>query len=185
LYEYAIVDGRPTSAGYEAPAEQSVARYSALCKLVPGANSVLAGLNAKYVRNVNIAYFGGGAVPTTPAIGIEVLDAWARPIRMVHPTFDGGHGGYLAGAAVTNRANLVVRERRGSTNEVPNEYSRSYRPFDPASTTGSPIGDADEGICPNRRPYFYSAGPDSDPGKREDNIYTTRPTYPQETAQYK
>ncbi len=82
------------------------------------------------------------------------------------------------------------------------QFRRSLRPWNPATdppTTSTynsnpdpdapqipvpapRIADADEGVCVGSQPYFYSAGEDGDPGRREDNVYTTKPTWPAETA---
>lgn len=185
FFEYPIFDGRPATAGTDLDADppiQSVARYTAMARAVPGANAVLQGLNAKFIRNAALTAPGTAANP--PGTGIEVLDGWGRPIRMVHPAYDGGYGAYFTASLQSGRPNLTISERRGS-GSTNFDYRRSFRTFNPATATAGTVGDADEGICPNRRPYFYSAGPDGDPGKREDNVYTTRPTFTQETSQYK
>ncbi len=123
-----------------------------------------------------------------PIPGVEIKDAWGNPLRMVHPAFDGGHGQYFDSVSQTmvSRPDLLIVPQRpaGIPAMLNVAFSRSYRPFDPTSTSGAQrVGDADEGICPGGgRPYFYSAGPDGDPGTRADNVYTTKPEYPAETV---
>lgn len=124
---------------------------------------------------------GGGNIGLRTFTGVVVKDAFGRRIRMVHPQFDGGHGTYFDSVnqtMVTNRPPMTLIPPRGSSLPLmnPTAFSRSYKPFDPRTPSeGLPVGDADEGVCPGGRPYFYSAGADGDPGTRADNIYTTEP----------
>lgn len=111
-----------------------------------------------------------------------VRDPWNNPIRLVHPRFQGGYGNYYlnAGTNYANnpRPNMDVSIKRGGAT-VTREFRRSIRPVDPATGTGN--GDGDEGLCAGGRPYFYSVGPDKDPGKRRDNVYLEPPQFPEET----
>jgi prepilin-type N-terminal cleavage/methylation domain-containing protein len=133
---------------------------------------------------------GGGNIAVRSLTAPVVKDAFGHPIRMVHPKFDGGFDAYFDGASQTmvqfsSRQPMIIIPPQGSSLPLmnPAAFSRSYKPFDPRSTPdGTPVGDADEGICPGGRPYFYSAGPDGDPGTRNDNIYTTRPEWPSEKS---
>ncbi len=110
----------------------------------------------------------------------RVFDPWGNQIRFVHPAYDGGWGEYLDGGMAAARPELVVDtpELALITPITRMRFSRSWR-----ITPGDP-GDADEGICPGggTRAYFYSAGPDGDPGTIEDNVYSERPQFPAETA---
>ncbi len=129
----------------------------------------------------------------------EVIDPWGRPIRFVHPGyggeefFDGPSGNYMDPAnknqvtadGIKRAITHSVYVRWGKTTDPAKQlqFRRSYQPFLANEDQSKlPTGDADEGLCPTRRPYFYSAGPDGDPGQRADNIYTTRPEFPEETA---
>lgn len=129
-----------------------------------------------------------------------VLDGWNRPIRFVHPAFDGGYGPFFrfnprtTGAAATPSAvtrqarDLRVLGRADTQGVQPLRatalFSRAAWPFSPidANRQAGWIGDSDEGITINRRPYFYSVGADGNPGTREDNVYTTTPTFPAEST---
>ncbi|MGP1272917.1 MAG: type II secretion system protein [Phycisphaerales bacterium] len=140
---------------------------------LPSLDSRWKQLDASLVRTTNI---GQGV---TEVIGTEVLDAWGNPIRFVHPSFDGGYGPYDNGTgAAGTRAPLVLTAGNAIT-----PFRRSYRlPASDRDDVPNPVGDADEGICPGGTPYFYSAGPDGDPGTRGDNVYgEVTPTYPAET----
>ncbi len=119
----------------------------------------------------------------------EITDPWGNPIRFVHPAYDGGWGDYLDETTDT----LESRDPKRRAFETAGiQFRRSWRPFERDMTTGElPVlggsvafGDADEGICPGggTRAYFYSAGPDGDPGTIEDNVYSERPQFPAETA---
>lgn len=129
-----------------------------------------------------------------------VLDGWNRPIRFVHPAFDGGFGPFFrfnprsSGASATPAA--ITRQPRdiqvlGPADAQGVQPVRATRSFSRAAWPFSPIdpsraddwaGDSDEGITISRRPYFYSVGPDANPGTREDNVYTTTPTFPAEST---
>lgn len=84
-----------------------------------------------------------------------VLDAWKNPIRYVHPALDGRIDpqvgvATLLGTAPSGRTYVPTEVRRMNT-------------------------DSDIGLCPNNRPYFYSAGPDGRPETIADNIYMVKP----------
>ena len=189
--EYPIVDGRLDNSGYDKvndPPTSSIARYTAAIASVPQAQAAITGLSAKsaigkqYVRGINVNKLqltvNGKKIDVQ---GQEILDGWGHPIRVVMPGYDGGWGKYYDGAGMKNRDPLIVKYT-GESGSVTETYRRSYRPFNPKNAAGEPTGDADEGLCPSRRVYFYSAGPDGDPGRREDNVYSTAPQYPKETA---
>ncbi|MBY0311219.1 MAG: hypothetical protein K2W85_04055 [Phycisphaerales bacterium] len=58
------------------------------------------------------------------------------------------------------------------------------RPFNPSTNAGD-VGDSDEGLLDGGRGYFYSVGPDFDPGSRADNVYIDPVKYPAETEKVK
>ncbi len=130
-----------------------------------------------------------------------VLDAWGRPIRFVHPAFAGGAGAYAdaAGTAMVAPARSRLRVAGPEAGQDPMNFDRSFRGYYRDTSTGQyrpavgpPFegnvitGDADEGRHPTGRPYFYSAGPDGNPGARHLNVYVdgSRPEYPAENARY-
>jgi prepilin-type N-terminal cleavage/methylation domain-containing protein len=113
-----------------------------------------------------------------------LLDAWGQPLRFVHPRYHGGYGDtYITGPSTTYQVLSRPLLRLSLVNRT-FDFRRSAQPFDPLSpqTTAQYRGDADEGLCVNNRPYFYSGGLDLNPGTRADNINSQRPNYPAVTT---
>ncbi|CAG0960611.1 hypothetical protein PHYC_00705 [Phycisphaerales bacterium] len=125
------------------------------------------------------------------------LDAWGRPLRYVHPAFDG--------LLIDNPANANPNpdSPRDMQDVIQNPYPNATAWAISAirrngSTTTAPgarsaaemFPDSDGGTCTGNRPYFYSAGPDGLVGVylgnggniladyNKDNVYTTRPSLP-------
>ncbi len=175
-----IADGRlgTEGVGEEVQAIPSLARYLRFAKeSVPDIERSWQQLDSSSLR---VREIGNEQIDVT---GDEVLDTWGNPIRFVHPSYDGGHGEWfdLEGDR-TGRDELDLPG--GAPGQIL-KLRRSFRPFNPTNTTeANPVGDADEGIVPGGTGgYFYSAGPDEDPGTRADNVYgSVLPEYPSETA---
>ncbi|HMN40256.1 MAG TPA: prepilin-type N-terminal cleavage/methylation domain-containing protein [Phycisphaerales bacterium] len=123
--------------------------------------------------------------PTDNTVKVPVLkDSWGNPIRFVHPRWDGGYGEYynpITNAQVTtgrDQERQFVGKRAGGGTHI-ESFLRSFRP------TQTAVGHADEGLCTGGRGYFYSSGPDKDPGARDDNVYLNGPPkFPAETANF-
>jgi prepilin-type N-terminal cleavage/methylation domain-containing protein len=175
-----LVDGRLDSAGTArtiAP-EPSLGRFLAFVeKAVPGSDSAWKQLDAQIVRPADIGLPSASLVVD----GTEIVDQWDNPLRFVHPSFDGGHGDWRTMQGANQSRDALEIDLGGPVGSL--EYRRSFRPFDPTAADASQqVGDADEGLCVSGRPYFYSAGPDGDPGTREDNVYGDQiPQFPAET----
>jgi prepilin-type N-terminal cleavage/methylation domain-containing protein len=136
-----------------------------------------------------------------------LLDGWGRPLRFVHPAWDGlvteednqgnprAQGAWGTAVAPINDGSLS----NGSGYWL--EASRAPTGYDPARVADFPIrmirrnfltdadremwnqtepaiGDSDGGYTIGNVPYIYSAGPDGDPSTLEDNSYTTEPRRP-------
>lgn len=149
-----------------------------------GSEDIIRSIDTTYRSSASIPFDSGG----DPLREIEtqsflVKDPWGNPIRFVHPAFDGGFGDYWDGSSPATRDLLEVETSSASGTVL--EFRRSWRPFNPGSGLARATGDADEGICPGggTRAYFYSAGPDGDPGTIADNVYSERPQFPAETAE--
>jgi prepilin-type N-terminal cleavage/methylation domain-containing protein len=180
------------------PAEPSLAMFLFVARDVPAIDTMIKGIDARFLKTLpdlrtpaahNNPLRMRPAAGQAPVVvsGITVLDAWGRPIRFVHPAWDGGGGRYWDGSSLQSARSLITFDvdSDGNVGEAGEGIRRSYRPFEPDSVpVSTPVGDADEGICVNGRPYFYSAGPDGDPGTREDNVYSFRPEFPRETAAF-
>lgn len=185
-YEFPVLDGRASSQGVG----RDVRPIASLMRFIAAGDTYLGdsserwgGLDSSLVRDNEIGTAGGEVLR-----GVELLDAWDNPIRVVHPAYDGGFGDFWdadAESMNTSRDTLRVSYESGGSPTIL-QFRRSYRKFDPTDPgSADSIGDADEGICPNERVYFYSAGPDGDPGTREDNIYgSVEPRFPAETADF-
>lgn len=185
--EIPIVDGRdPSDPSFTGPAEPTAGLYFLAVSKVKGLDEMFKGLDAKVLERSETISSAFGAVALPPGESVlTVRDGFGQPIRYVTPAYHGGHGeffdqgtGTLTPAA--SRGYLQVRYTFNDNSQV-KPMRRSYRPFD-ATQTG--VGDADEGLCTGGAPYFYSVGPDGDPGQRADNVYTTRPTFPLETQRF-
>lgn len=191
--DFPIIDAQaasPTPADfYNAkvnPAEPSLALFLLAAKDSPAVDTALKSLESKLVSYGPIVSNVHASQPSpldsqgNPIRAISINDGWGRPIRFVHPKFDGGYGPFIAGTATspTNRDGRKI-EGMKLTGAVQGgkEWYRTIR----AATTAE-IGTGDEGLCPGNRPYFYSSGQDGNPGTRDDNVYSTKPTFPTETA---
>ncbi len=115
----------------------------------------------------------------------QILDVWGNPIRYVHPRFGGTHGStssnpgkiadVLGGTALYRIADFFRDSKSKWMPDTDGKW-RDSTPVELKANEG--IGDSDGGAPPNRRPYFYSCGPDGDPATTEDNVYTVRPVFP-------
>ena len=188
VWEYALADVRRADATGTDAGFESGARAMALLASRPELAEAIKTLPSDFVEAVDLrAVNAAGNVlanePTKPVMSIRIIDAWKRPIRFVHPAYDGGWGDYWNGTSIVARTvTRQMSERRGAA-VVDTPIRRSLKPFDPnAPGNGLSVGDADEGLCDGKATYWYSVGEDGDPGTRKDNVYATEPRYPQATS---
>ncbi len=143
---------------------------------------------------------GGVSVTLTPSTrlieGPVLRDAFGFPMRFVSPLAHGGYGGFdvpnaaregewIAGPddqAVPLPFNPTWYDPYGSVAINANSELRLTRRGRPlgmprGATPKDLVGDADEGLCRNGRPYFYSVGPDGDPRTEADNVYSEIPDF--------
>ncbi len=167
------------------PAEPSLGLFLLAGRASTAIDTGIRTLDPKLVTTgplVSGAHFASHPSPTdknnVPLQATTVKDAWGRPIRFVHPKFDGGYGSVTLGdgTVISTRARRTVNARTVGGSIAMLQYIRSIRPA--AGQTGT----GDEGVCTGSQPYFYSAGADGDPGARTDNVYSNKPSYPVETA---
>ncbi len=203
---YPLIDG-VVQIGPGAPslAIDSVGMYMIEAEQIPEIQSIVAGLDPRFVRRVQyppeMERGGGGgaaAFDTMPKVELtSILDAWGNPIRIVHPRFDSiivgdGQFGSIGLRPQSPDGYITLNELPGVTNvnqQMPFRRIRrlaptreEWRNFDQATIAqnfANGVGDSDGGSCPSPRPYFYSAGPDGDPSTIDDNVYTTRPRFPE------
>lgn len=195
---FPLFDGLGKGNGSEFSLINSVGLYLVAARDVTGIQDIIAGLDQKFVQTVRSSGQPdqGQAQSTQAQIELlSVLDGWGNPIRMVHPRFDGvvkGSGdlgtvnlllrgdnsdGYFAPTELPPLANRYLAFRQVRRVAPDRETWRSYSAEDIAENFVGGVGDADGGICPSPRPYFYSCGPDGDPATIEDNVYTTTPRF--------
>lgn len=196
---YPLVDGvgQAGASGTREPIN-SVGLYLLAAEPVSGIQNIIAGLDQRYVRAYRPVINNRGQAQSAQAQPelLTVFDAWDNPIRMVHPRFDGtvlGGGdfgavnvirvgdqsdGFFAPGELPLQANRFVAIRQIRRLAPTRADWLTYSETEIANNFVNGVGDADGGICPAPRPYFYSAGPDGDPATIEDNIYTTRPRFP-------
>lgn len=135
---------------------------------------------------------GGGTGPGLARVQHPALttafDAWGRPLRYVHPMFDGqivqgerarGDAGRYVNVAEDRSGYLSGRERNVWLNEGFGDMQIRRNQIHPEEFALVPPEqrDSDGGICPSSRPYFYSAGPDGDPATIDDNVYSDKPRF--------
>lgn len=180
--KFAIVDGwtEGTSGGGPSPGPDSLAMYLVIARQSPSvASMVKQQVESKYLAGASPYWAPGYTINNFDWDGLTINDPWGRPYRFVHPVWHGGYGEFRG-----PDGNTVNPRREGRDVPTPDgldtlKLIRSYN-------YSNGVGSADEGLCPGNRAYFYSAGPDGDPGTRGDNIYleTARPSYPPETFNY-
>jgi prepilin-type N-terminal cleavage/methylation domain-containing protein len=206
--EFALIDARDVtgSPAQDRAVEPSLALFLLLASDFGSVEQLLGGIDAKLItRDLqpgptpittatdtrNPLFSAGRALApaknaTTTHVGLTVKDAWGNPIRFVHPAF---HGGFGPAAKNTNGTwTAVARDPRtlklkdnltGGTSD--RLFRRSATPTIPVDGTKL-VGDADESLTVGNLPMFYSAGADADPGTREDNVYSVKPSYPGATS---
>lgn len=200
--EWPLVDARPNGSTFTSAATPSLALYFLALREAPGVEQLASGIDSRFVRRggpdgkaVALKMPGvtgndpeikkrGDPNPTPITDSLWVLDGFGNPIRFVHPKFHGGHGEYFnsTGATLTpTRPSMTLQVGAGSATVEYRRSARPYNPIPPETLAKGTVGDADEGLCVGGRPYFYSTGPDGDPGTNTDNVYTTRPTFPVES----
>lgn len=198
-YEFPLIDARlstSTDFSLASKPEPSLQLFFAVAKAASSVDEAVRGIDPKYIERASVHSTAlnqdakelapGNASPQVMTLPV-VKDSWGQPIRFVHPAYHGGYGDFFRrndndgswqpGGA---RQPLSRKLKSGRTGDSTLTFRRAARPYaaDPGNTL---VGDADEGLCAGTMPYFYSAGPDKNPGTREDNVYTTKPTYPGES----
>ena len=184
------IDARAAASGnWTGDATPSVTIYTSIVMQNASVGSMLEGQDPRFFKGSRVPGPVNGEAEAWSIPAMEVVDAWGRPIRFVHPSYDGGFGDYWNAKdkkLESGRELLLVGS--GKKGDPTVEFRRSWRPWDEkgegAKVTSKWVGDADEGICPGGTPYFYSAGEDADPGTRSNNVYSVQPEFPAETRAF-
>lgn len=199
---YPIIDGRPDDGTTPGPSTNpppvlpSQALFMAIVQDQPSVSNLLTGIDPRFVQRLDSITVPGIGGPLksrkdrTKNISVAILkDAWGEPIRFVHPKYSGGFGDFWGVQMAADGSKDTVLQTRDTLNiRLPGElaersFYRAAVRVDPDAEGNPPwTGDGDEGLCTGGQPYFYSAGPDKDPGRRSDNIYTTLPNFTSESS---
>jgi len=149
-------------------------------KDVSSVTSAVSGLASKVVRQYSPRVGADGEPLETygqPLI-TTAFDGFGNPIRYVHPTFDGvlmedgrALGDDSNGGGVELRDLVSI----ASGDQFAFDTIRRNMKTRKESSGTIKVADSDGGLCPNNRPYFYSAGADGDPSTTDDNVYITKP----------
>jgi len=174
---YAVFDGVDTST------DDTINTVGLFLHQASGTGNIsesIATINPKYVR----LYDPDGPGDPQPEL-LTVFDGWDRPIRYVHPTFDGiwpesGRSLGAVGSSISLRdpAQSPIKAQAQRDELQIWDVRRNFITDEDREQTPGLVGDSDGGICPAQRPYFYSPGEDNDPSTLDDNVYTGKPTQP-------
>lgn len=174
-----IADAR-RGQNYDDEMINSVGWFIYQMKDVSTVSSTISGLSSKVIRQYgpNLGPDGEPTDSNGQPMMTTAFDGWGRPIRYVHPAFDGvilapgkSSSDNTDGGGV-NPATLIPI-KAGETYST-NTIRRNMRSREESSGKLK-VADSDGGLCPNNRPYFYSAGADGDPSTTADNVYSVEP----------
>lgn len=137
----------------------------------PKSAAILKGIPPEFIERVTATAIGSltpqraTSTGTGPVEYTRIKDAWGKPIRFVHPSYQGIYG---SGATPARSVSL---KQNGNLVTAPlfRDWSAG------AASSTSFYGDG--GMCTNGHPYFYSVGPDGQGATIEDNVYSIRPTF--------
>ncbi len=147
-----------------------------------GVGGLFTGVDARLLENFEIDNppTGAGWPSDNPQMP-TLMDAWGRPLRYVHPAFDGLiHGPNFKAGSVTAGgagASVLMTDILGA---APGGLSYAFPQIRRNNLpTGSVGPDSDGGVCPGNSPYFYSTGADGNPATTDDNVYSgsTKPKF--------
>jgi prepilin-type N-terminal cleavage/methylation domain-containing protein len=164
----------------------SVGLFMAQAEKVPAAKAALSNLSPKVIKQYSFKAGGSDVTLNT------VFDAWGKPMRYVHPAFQGswsgdrtassGASGGMAPTTVDSTQFPAIAGAPTSFIWLPTMLRRNHKDLRANLTmpymSADEVPDSDGARCTGGRPYFYSAGPDGDPSTVEDNIYSTVPAFP-------
>ncbi len=156
----------------------SVGLYMLQSKGIPSVEAVFKAIDPKLLRQYSPVSPPSAAFTEQPQL-LTVFDAFGRPMRYVHPAFQGLKYGPWASPAVppvqyVNTSDILGPAPNNPRTGAPHQYGLTTLRRNNTGAGGTDA-DSDGGLCAGGRPYFYSAGNDGDPSTVDDNIYTTQP----------
>jgi prepilin-type N-terminal cleavage/methylation domain-containing protein len=183
---FPLADARDMSNAASSPAGQlpgrqmvnSLGYFIEAAMRVPSAKERIDKIPSKYLRK----YSAG----TDQALAMTAFDGWGRPIRFVHPHFQGVYATTDAGQlspVPTTPPGIPLGIARIRRNNVV-AFAADDRP-----AAADDVADGDGGMCVGSRPYFYSVGADGLAGVRKnasnvveadfnkDNVYSINPNF--------
>ncbi len=172
----AVVDGRNFTGGSPGAIINSVGLFMLQCRDVASSGDELKRIDPKLVREYDADQ--ADPAPSSPVFTqqpmlLTAFDGWGNPIRYVHPAFKGL---VVLDANATQADAVAVSARLGAAPAGKTYAISDIRRADGSFANGGPF-DADGGVSPANRPYFYSCGPDGDPTTIDDNVYLTTPKF--------
>lgn len=185
---FPVADAIVRGAGGNERLVNSVGLFVAQTEDIAGISGAIDQINAQYVRTADVQYRltgqaeGETQLTNRPPALRTVFDAWDRPIRFVHPSFDGqwtqgsrstGQPGNFINMRAEDQSLLRSASQRDDL--VIFNLRRNFLTDEDRAQTPDLVGDSDGGLTKSGQPYFYSAGEDGDPSTLEDNLYTSEP----------
>lgn len=170
--EFPLADATPAIGNPPFPSGELAVE---LLKGEPASAAIIQRIPAEFVELVPASAVINGQTPskrttagTAPITYTRIKDAWGRPIRFVHPSYQGIYG--IGG----NPARTIALRQGG--NLMTFSITRDWQVV---SAGGDPTfqGTGDGGLCAGGRPYFYSPGSDANAATVADNVYSVRPTF--------
>lgn len=154
-------------------------------KDVSTVSSVISGLSSKVVKQYSPKLEpDGSAPPDGQPLMATAFDGFGNPLRYVHPTFDGvlfdSSESDVNSPAEGKGMDVADLVTIGPGESFAFDKIRRNKRTDVRPDGSVKVADSDGGICPNNRPYFYSAGADGDPSTMDDNVYHVQPQVPTE-----
>mgnify|MGYP000266772146 CR=1 FL=1 len=191
-YFIPVADARDMEHDDQTPAQlikgnqmiNSVGLFIEQVKNVPKAKTAIDSLPTKVIRLLDPDNPDPAALDQRKRL--TVMDAWGRPIRYVHPAFDGLVLESPGDTTSPRDVGTIVGPPSGSDQYSIGKIRRNRDALPPSNPVkAEELADSDGGVCVGNRPYFYSAGPDGKVGydpatetdHNADNIYSTAPTF--------
>jgi prepilin-type N-terminal cleavage/methylation domain-containing protein len=143
----------------------SAGLFFAEASKVASTKAILDNIPSKYLR----IYDPDDATANSQPALMTPFDGWGRPIRFVHPTWQGVVTGDIMAATTAAdqpRSTAQVLPLTPPQTYLITNLRRNHQPTSGTAAQSQP--DSDGGMCIGYRPYFYALGPDGRAGVRLD-----------------